>query len=229
MMSLPFSEEQFLEVFAAYNRAVWPSQLFLYTLAALTIFLAARGRGRHSGKVITATLALLWLWMGVVYHLTFFTAINQAAFAFGAIFILQSLLFFAVLARRQSLTFRFRADSYGFAGSALFVYSLVVYPLLGHLFGHTYPAAPTFGLPCPTTIFTFGTLLWAEGKVPVRLVLIPLAWALVGITAVMMLGMPEDLGLIVAGMLGTALVLMRNHRMSGVNNKVLRSGLLFKS
>jgi hypothetical protein len=44
---------------------------------------------------------------------------------------------------------------------------MVVYPLLGIRFGHSYPRAPLFGVaPCPTTIFTFGLLLWATRSVP---------------------------------------------------------------
>jgi hypothetical protein len=217
-MSLPFSEEQFLGVFAEYNRAVWPAQLFLYALAAAAIFLAARRR-RHSGKVIAAILALFWLWMGVVYHLAFFAGINRAALVFGALFILQSLLFCAEGVRKRPLTFRFRADARGFFGATLFIYALVVYPLLGYLFGHTFPAAPTFGLPCPTTIFTFGMLLWVEGKVPVRLLLVPLGWSLLGTTAAVMLGMTEDLGLTAAGVLGTALIVSRNRRATGADRK----------
>ena len=38
MSALPFSEGQFLRVFADYNRAVWPAQLVLYTAALLTVF-----------------------------------------------------------------------------------------------------------------------------------------------------------------------------------------------
>jgi hypothetical protein len=114
-MSLPFNEEQFLRVFAEYNCAVWPAQLFLSSLAGLAIFLAAR-RSRHAGKVITAILALFWLWMGVVYHLAFFTSINNAAFAFGALFILQWLLFFVEGVQKHSLNFRFRVNASGQRG-----------------------------------------------------------------------------------------------------------------
>lgn len=46
-------------------------------------------------------------------------------------------------------------------------------PSLGVAIGHTYPAQPTFGLPCPTTIFTFGLLLWVRPPVPWSLLVIP--------------------------------------------------------
>lgn len=95
-MPLPFSEGQFLQVFADYNRAVWPSQLLLYAAALAGLYFAAAG-GRRSGRVVWVVLSALWLWMGVVYHLAFFVAINPAASLFGALFVLQALLFAARL------------------------------------------------------------------------------------------------------------------------------------
>lgn len=162
-MHLPFSEEQFLRVFAEYNRAVWPAQLLLYAAAVTALLLAAK-KSKHSGRVVAATPALLWLWMGVVYHVLFFAAINKAAHLFGACFVVEALLFFALALREPPPTFRFHADARGVFAAAVFAYSLIVYPALGHLWGRVYPVSPTFGLPCPTTIFTFGLLLGAEGE-----------------------------------------------------------------
>ena len=220
-MSLPFSEEQFLRVFADYNRAVWPAQLLLYSAAVIVIFIAAKKRP-HSETVIAAILALLWLWMGVIYHLLFFSAINKAAYAFGALFVVEALLFFALAVRKAAPTFRLRANVYGACAAALFTYALIVYPALRHLSGHVYPAAPTFGLPCPTVIFTFGVLLCAEREVPTRLLLIPLAWSVIGTTAAASLGMTEDYGLTAAGLSGTALITFRNRKPQAVK-KVLQS------
>ena len=211
-MGLPFTEEQFLRVFAEYNRAVWPLQLVFYLVAGLTLLLAVRKRP-SSDRIISGALALLWLWMGAVYHLTFFATINKAAVAFGALFILQAFLFFTSGVLYSSLTFRLRAGLYGSCGAALFAYSLIFYPVLGRLLGHEYPGAPTFGLPCPTTIFTFGMLLCAEGRVPTRLMLIPLGWSLIGTTAVLSLGMAEDFGLLAAGVIGTTLIALRNRNL----------------
>jgi len=131
-MHLPFNEEQFLRVFAEYNRAVWPAQLLLYA-AAVTALLFAAKKSKHSGRVVAAILALLWLWMGVVYHVLFFAAINKAAYLFGAFFVVEALLFFALAVREPPPTFRFRADARGAFAAAVFAYSLIVYPLLGHL------------------------------------------------------------------------------------------------
>lgn len=208
---LPFSEEQFLRVFAEYNRAVWPAQIVLYSAAVLAIVAVVRGRACW-GRVVVAVLALLWLWMGVVYHWAFFKHVNPAAYVFGAFFVLQSFLFAAWGVRKHAAPFRLRADAHGFIAAALLAYSLVMYPALGYVLGREYPASPTFGLPCPTAIFTFGLLLCAEGRVPSRLLPIPLLWSVVGASAARALGMTEDYGLVVAGAVGAFLIVRRNRK-----------------
>ena len=206
-MQTPFTTEQFLEVILRYNEAVWPMQIVLYVLAGVLISHAARPAGRDRWPMLI--LAILWTWMGVAYHWLFFTAINPAAWVFGGLFLLQGLLF--VVADR-SLAFRFEADAYGWAGALFMVYALVLYPVLGALAGHGYPEGPTFGLPCPTTIVTFGALLWATRRVPGWLLVVPALWSLIGASAAFQFGIREDYGLLVAGVVGTIMVLVKNRR-----------------
>jgi hypothetical protein len=92
------------------------------------------------------------------------------------------------------------------------LYSFVIYPILGYLFGHVYPKNPTFGLPCPTTIFTFGLLLWTDKIVPKYVLVIPSIWSLIGFVAALFLGIKEDYGLLIAGVLGSILILIRDRK-----------------
>ena len=61
---------------------------------------------------------------------------------------------------------------------------------------------PTFGLPCPTTIFTIGLLCFAVPPTPRSPLIVPLLWCLVGAQAAFLLGVQPDLGLIAAGVVG---------------------------
>jgi hypothetical protein len=196
-MNLPFTVEQFFGVFARYNEAVWPMQLVLNALAVVAVGLAFQMR-RSSDRVILTILGFLWLWTGVAYHLLFFTTINPAAYLFATVSVAEAAVFFILGLRKTMPSFRFRPVSRGVLGSVLIAYALVVYPLLGYLFGHRYPHSPTFGLPCPTTIFTFGMLLWTDRKVPAAALFIPLLWAGIGSLAAASLGITEDIGLGVA-------------------------------
>lgn len=211
-MRPPFTSEQFLDVFARYNTTVWPMPVVFYGLAALLIYWSIRGAG-PTDRWISGSLAFLWAWMGVVYHWTFFAAINPVAWVFGAFFVAQAGVFVVVGWRGEGLSFRFRNDRYGIAGAAFLAYALILYPILGALGGHAYPEGPTFGLPCPTTIATFGLLLWADGRVPPWVLAIPFLWSLLGPSAALQLGILEDMGLLVAGIVGLVMVIAKNRRL----------------
>ncbi|HEY9450103.1 MAG TPA: DUF6064 family protein [Gemmatimonadaceae bacterium] len=193
-MRLPFSAEQFFDVLRRYNEAVWPAQWLLVALALAAIVLAFRGSSRGS-RVIAGILAVLWLWMGIVYHLTFFAKINPAALLFAAAFVLQAGLVAWMGVWHSQLTFRAPSGVRGLLGGVILTYALVAYPLLGQALGHRYPYAPTFGLPCPTTLFTLGLLLWAVPRAPRLVLVIPILWALIGTSAAAVLSVWEDVGL----------------------------------
>jgi hypothetical protein len=209
-MNIPFTSEQFFGVFGSYNEAIWPAQIIAYGLGVLAVVLAIRA-SRNSGILISAILALFWIWMGVFYHIVHFSKINPSARLFGVVFILQGLVFVLTGGIRKRIVFRSGLDPHSVTGWCFIAYAMIVYPLIGYALGHSYPEAPMFGIaPCPATIFTFGLLLWARGQVPIYLLLIPFLWSLVGLSAAVNLGVPQDYGLGVAGFLGTILIIRRN-------------------
>jgi hypothetical protein len=195
---MPFTTQQFFEVFARYNAGVWPAQVVLNALALLVIALVIRGRPAH-GRWIAAVLAVLWAWMAVAYHFAYFVSINPAAWFFGALSLAGALWLAWIGIGKGQLHFALGHGVRSWVGAALVVFSLVLYPLLGYLQGHRYPAVPTFGLPCPTTIFTIGVLLFAQAPVPRSTFIVPVLWALIGSTAAFALGVYQDLGLLAAG------------------------------
>ena len=211
-MNIPFTVEQFFAVFRDYNEAIWPAQIIAYILGILALVLAVR-KINLSDRIISAILAVFWVWMGIFYHILHFSVINPAAWVFGIVFILQGLLFLVAGTFLGKLSFRFKLESLPLLGAFFILYAMVIYPLLGLFFGHVYPAAPMFGVaPCPTTIFTIGVLLWAAKKVPGYLLIIPFLWSLIGMSAAINLRVPQDYGLVAAVVIGTVLILVRNRR-----------------
>ena len=211
MRSLPFTADVFLSLFETYNRAIWPAQVVAYVLGIAVLLLALRPMAA-TGRIVPAVLSAYWLWNGVVYHLMYFLQINFAALGFGALFVLQGVLFAGHALRGRHGT-RFRADIFGWSGLSLALLALAVYPLLGWLAGHSWPRAAMFGVaPCPTVIFTFGMLLMAEGRAPLLLAVIPFVWSLIGGSAVFLLGIPEDLSLLLAGVVGFGLLVWKSRR-----------------
>lgn len=200
-MRLPFTVEQFFEVFGRYNRGVWPAQVVLFVLGLIGVALVFSKR-RGGARLTSVILAALWAWMAVAYHLVFFTAINPAAWLFGIVFVLQALLFLGLGVRRLRGRRGPTSNVWTAAGAALVAYAMAIYPLVGYFAGHRYPLMATFGVPCPTTIFTFGVLLLVQPPFPRYAFVIPLLWSGVGSFAAFGLGVPQDFGLLVAGALG---------------------------
>jgi hypothetical protein len=211
---LPFTIEQFLGVFASYNRAIWPAQVLAYLMGGLAFSLVFR-KGRWSNQIIAGILASMWAWTGVVYHLIFFASINKLAYAFGALFVVQAaaLIYFAVSQRH--LDFRYMERPAGFIGVALVLYAAAIYPLFGLAMGQPADQLPMFGVtPCPLTIFSLGMLLLTRQPVSRWLLVVPFLWSLVGGTAAIFLRVPQDWALLVAGVVSLALLIWRDRRMA---------------
>jgi hypothetical protein len=208
-MKPPFTLEQFLAVFKNYNQAVFPMHIVLYLISAVVIYLVIKPN-RISDKVISLLLAFLWFWMRIVYHIIFFTAINKAAYLFGGLFIVQGILLLDFGVFRNKLLFQFKKDKYAITGFSLILFALILYPIVGYFFGHIYPSSPTFGLPCPTTIFTFGVLLLNTKKCSITILIIPFIWSVIGFMAAFQFGILEDTGLIVASIIAVSLLIYRN-------------------
>lgn len=207
----PFTADEFFRVFAAYNTAVWPVQILLVSAAVSCLILAFRPEP-WAGKVIATVLAALWIWMALAYHWAFFTEINPAARLFGAVFLLEAALLLWVGFRTRHVRFDPRQAPYGVLGAILITYALVAYPLVGIALGHRYPAQPTFGLPCPTTIFTVGMLIWVKPRVPWGPLIVPVVWSGIGMSAVFYFGVLEDAMLPIATISATVLILIKNGR-----------------
>lgn len=213
-MKLPFTVEQFFDVFRSYNEALWPAQVLLLAVALAAIGLVVFPR-RWAGVGVSAILAFLWGWLGLAYHLAFFTAINPLAYVFSAVSLAGAVVFVWHGIVRRTLEFRLSRSARTAAGVCLVLFALIVYPAWSVYTGHSYPAMPTFGLPCPTTIFTIGLLAFLVPPYPRSALLVPVLWSLVGSQAAFLLSVPQDLGLLIAAAAGV--YLMVRSRAAGVH------------
>jgi len=207
---LPFTREQFIANFAAYNEAVWPLQVLAYLLGLAMITMLLRPSKRTS-RLIGAGLAAMWALTGIAYHAVFFSTINRAAWVFGALFLLQGALLFHAAVFRGGLDFDMPVGRTKWLGWVLIAYAAVAYPLVGMWAGHQYPEMPMFGItPCPVTIFTFGMLLMTTRPVSRLLLVIPFAWSLVGGSAAALLQIPQDWLLLASGFITVPALVCRD-------------------
>lgn len=199
---MPFSAGEFFALFGVYNTAIWPLQIVAYLAGLLVVAMLFRP-SQLADRVILLVLAAMWSVNGVGYHLLHFAPINPAARVFAVFFLLEAILLAAAPFRsRDRIVFDIRPGPNVWLAAALILYAMLLYPLLGFLFGHRYPEVPMFGVaPCPTTIFTIGVLMLGRWQVVRWLLIVPALWSVVGGSAAILLSVPQDYGLIVAGVI----------------------------
>lgn len=220
-MKLPFTADQFLEIFKSYNESIFPIQIIFYLIAAIALFLLFSNADKS--RIISLMLSFFWLWIGIVYHIIFFSKINKAAYLFGSLFILQGIIFFIYGIVSNKLIFRYNKNTLNKAGIIFISYALIIYPVLGYFLGRSYPYSITIGLPCPTTIFTFGILLFSEKKIPIAALIIPLLWSITGFTAALNFSVYEDFGLILSGLISFTLLTIQNRNAAWKQKQFERS------
>ena len=194
-----FHENEFLATLADYNEAIWPLQIISLLLGLFVLVLTFENNSK-STPIILVILALLWLWTGVVFNLIFWAPKYNYAYFFGAIFIVQAMLMLRATINPE-FNFHFSKKPASIIGFVFMLYAVIGYQLVGITLGHVYPQLFAFGLVnCPTTIFTLGVFMLAEGKLPRYLLIIPLIEALTAVVPVIA-GVYEDIGLLAAGVI----------------------------
>lgn len=205
---------ELLELFARYNRAVWPAHLIAYAVIMVVLGLVLWRPGRTTDRITAGTLAALWLWLGVVYLGRYAAQIDATLGAlYAAMFAVQAGLFVRAGVVQRRLAFTSGRGVAGWVGWAAIGYALVVYPLIGVALGHGWPQAPLFGMaPCPSVIVTFGLLLLAAAPLPRHVLVVPAIWAVLAPLAAVGHGVLEDLGLAIVGLAAVVILLVRDRR-----------------
>jgi hypothetical protein len=195
-MQLPFTHQEFFDLLAAYNAACWPIVVALWVASVLAVIARFPSRPSYD-RWMSALLVMHWSWSAVAYHAVFFTRINPAAWLFAALFLLQAALFAWVGLIKKHLSFSMSPTPWTTFGWVLIVYALL-YPAINIVEHGSITRIPTFGVPCPTTIFTAGLLLRASSP-PRSLAIVPIVWSAIGGSAAFLLGVSADYALPVAG------------------------------
>lgn len=206
-MKTPFTTEQFFDVFEKYNLTVFPAQLIILIAGAIMLWLLHSGKPMKD-KWIGGFLGILWIWAGLVYHIAFFTVINKVAYVFGGIFILQGILIL-IQTFRGRLDFSFSARPWDYVAYFFLLFGLLIYPVISYFAAGDFANTIALGLPCPTTIYTFGFFMLAGTRFPKYLLIIPTLWAIVGLSAALNFGVYQDVMILVSAIFADIALLGR--------------------
>jgi hypothetical protein len=181
-----FSLQTYYRLFELYNRAIWPAQIAAVALGLAILALLRRADIRR-GRVIAAILAACWLWVAVVFHAHRYATLTWSARYYAWGFGLEAALLVWTGVIRGRLVFERRA-----VGLAIFLFALVVQPLIGVLLGRTWRQVEVFGVaPDPTAIATLGLLLLATGGVRWELMIVPLLWCAISGATLLSMKAPD--------------------------------------
>jgi len=195
-------------IFEQYNQAIWPLQIVTCILGIIAVFFIFK-KTKYSLKIIFMILSFFWLWTGIIFCFKYWGVSFKIAYFFGILCVLQGLLFFYNLFKPDMADFP-QNKLHIRIGSLFVIYAIIGYPVFGYLLGHVYPKLQPFGLvPCPTAVFTFGLFLLINKKFPRYFLIVPIIVTIAGGTAIFF-GVYEDIGLLLAGITGTYLILQRD-------------------
>jgi hypothetical protein len=201
---LMFSPRTYYRLLELYNAAIWPAQLLAFA-CGVAILLLLRRDGAWPGRAVAAILAACWLWVGWAYLFLRYDSINLAGSYFALGFAGEALLMVWTGIVRSRLQFRAAAGAVGTAGLCIFLYALVVHPLIAPLMARPWAQAEVFGVaPDPTAIATLGVLVAAR-RPHWGLLVIPLLWCAVSGATLWTMQSPEAVVLPAAAVLALSL------------------------
>lgn len=198
---IPFSADVFFNFLAQYNDAIWPAQIVASLMALAGVYLALRPR-QNSGRIIAAILGFFWIWIGAVYHLSFFALINFWDLGFGLLFLIQGLLLLwnGVVRNRLDPAQAMPGPVFA-AGLFALAVALVVHPLFSAAFGRSLAEIAWVGSsPTPTILLTLGLLALARAGRLWALSIIPLFLCLTGSLVAYLLPISQDWLLLPVGL-----------------------------
>ena len=173
---LLFSARTYYRLFEIYNREIWPTQILAIALGIAMLVCLFRTEA-WQGRVVTTILAVCWLWVAWAFHLERYATINWAANYFAAGFMIEAALLIWIGTIRGQLHFKPTGNASHLVGLGVFLFALVVQPLIGTITGRPWLQAEIFGIaPDPTVIATLGILLLASNRIGWVLLPIPLIW-----------------------------------------------------
>jgi Family of unknown function (DUF6064) len=175
---LLFSPRVYWRLFELHNRSVWPAQVaaMVFGIAILAFLLRPRP---WSDRLIAAGLGCAWAWVAWSFLWLGYATINWAIAYVAPVFVLEAVLLVLMMGMADRPLFAVDRSVAAGIGLALYLYALVLHPLVPWIDGRSLRSAEVFAIaPDPTAIATLGLLTLASRPAAILLGIIPAAWCL---------------------------------------------------
>jgi len=222
-MKTPITSEQFFSAFEKYNHSIFPIQIILFLLSICALILIG-SKIKQKDKIVAGFLAILWLWMGIGYHIAFYSGINNFAYGYSLLFIFQGLFLSWEGVLLYNLKFVFKNTIQAWFGYFFIFCGLILYPLVEYLLQPGLSRTISVGLPSPTIILTFGFFLLCDKKFSKYLLIVPSLWAVIGISTALKLGIYQDFMLILTTIIADVMLLRNRNEAEEEPGKVEGEG-----
>lgn len=172
---ISFVDEVYFRIFVRQFEAWWPAHLLMLALGIAIIIMAFYGKIR----MLALALAIPFAFCAITFHLRLYAELTPIGKFFGWAFLIQIpliLIWGFVTKSRET----FRPNVHTLTGSAIALFGILGYPVLGLLAEREWSGADYFGMaPDPTICFFLGiTLISARPVWLLMLFPIPLLWTI---------------------------------------------------
>jgi hypothetical protein len=107
----------------------------------------------------------------------------------------------------ERLRFSYGTQIKDYIAYILIAYGLIIYPVIIFFVEGSFCETIVLGLPCPSTIFTFGLIILTTQKFPKYLLIIPSIWAVIGLSAAIHIGVIQNVMIIISAIVAVFFVL----------------------
>jgi hypothetical protein len=201
---LLFSPRVYWRMFELHNRSFWPVHCIaiLFGLAVPAFLLRPRA---WSDWLIAGGLGLAWASVAWSFLWLRYATINWAIAYVAPAFVLEAVLLVLMKGAADRPLFTISRSLAAGIGLALYLYALMLHPLVPLIDGRSLRSAEVFAIaPDPTAIATLGLLTLASRPAAFLLGIIPAAWCLASFATLHAMG--SSLAVIPLGAVGLAVL-----------------------
>ncbi len=208
---LPFTAEVYFVTVGQFSRDTWPASFVAFFLCILALVIAC-WPWIWRDRLVSTILALIWVWAGLGFQMSYLSSILWAATPLGVLFVAEGLLLACLGVLRSDLKFYAPSSFAGWLGLMLALGSVACYPVFALVVGIERSQLPIVGMaPTPTALYTLGMLLLTVPRAPLFLTIVPMIWLILAAAGGWLMQSSTALLLLLVGLVAVVTLIAKRH------------------